>query len=118
MGQIIKMGQITFAPGEDEERIMEIALEKGADDVVINEDKSIDVIVQPEEFLKVKKSMLELGLKPVQADIAMTAKTEVAVSDKETAEKIVRLTDMLEDLDDVQEVFSNADIPEEILAEL
>ena len=113
-----KMGQITFAPGEDEERIMEIALEKGADDVVINEDKSIDVIVQPEEFLKVKKSILEIGLKPVQADIVMTATTEVAVSDKDTAEKIIRLTDMLEDLDDVQEVYSNADIAEELLAEL
>ena len=112
------MGQITFAPGEDEERIMEIALEKGADDVVINEDKSIDVIVQPEEFLKVKKSILEIGLKPVQADIVMTATTEVAVSDKDTAEKIIRLTDMLEDLDDVQEVYSNADIAEELLAEL
>ena len=113
-----QMGQITFAPGEDEERIMEIALEKGADDVVINDDKSIDVTTKPEDFLKVKKSMLELGLKPVQADITMTAKTHVGVDDKETAEKIIRLTDTLEDLDDVQEVYSNADIAEQLLTEL
>lgn len=113
-----KTGQITFAPGEDEERIMEIALEKGAEDVVINDDKSIDVMTGPEDFLKVKKSMLEIGLKPVQADITMTAKTQVAIDDKDTAEKIVRLTDALEDLDDVQEVYSNADIAEELLTEL
>lgn len=110
-----KTGQITFAPGSDEERVMEIALEKGAEDVIVYEDKSIDVTTKPEDFLNIKNAMLALGLQPVQAEITQIATTNIAISDKETAEKIIRLTDMLEDLDDVQEVFSNADIDEEIL---
>lgn len=113
-----KTGQITFAPGADEERVMEIALEKGAEDVVVNDDKSIDVTTRPEDFLHIKKAMLAIGLEPVQAEITMAASTQVEISDKDTAEKIVRLTDMLEDLDDVQAVYSNADIVEKVLAEL
>lgn len=113
-----QIGQITFAPGSDEERVMEMALEAGAEDVIINEDKSIDVTTSPETFLTVRNAMLRDGLEPVQAEVTLAASTNVPISDKETAEKIIRLTDMLEDLDDVQEVYSNADINEEVLAEI
>ncbi|MCD6039130.1 MAG: putative transcriptional regulatory protein [Gammaproteobacteria bacterium] len=113
-----EMGQLTFAPGADEERIMEFALEGGAEDVVVNDDKSIDVTVKPEIFLHLKKAMLGSGLQPAQAEITMAAGLQIAITDKEAAEKIMRLVDMLEDLDDVQEVYTNADVVEEILAEL
>jgi YebC/PmpR family DNA-binding regulatory protein len=110
-----KIGQMTFAPGADEERILELALETGAEDVVINDDKSIDVTIKPEVFPLVKKAMLAAGLQPAQAEITMAATLRVAIIEKEPAEKLVRLIDMLEDLDDVQEVYTNADIEEEAL---
>lgn len=113
-----KTGQLTFAPGTDEERVMDLALEAGADDVIVNDDKSIDLTTSPESFLKVKNAMVAAGLEPVQAEVTMAASTNVPITDKEVAEKIMKLTDMLEDLDDVQEVYSNADITEEVLAEL
>ncbi len=111
-------GQITFAPGANEEKVMDLALEAGADDVVVNDDKSIDVTTSPENFLHVKDMMVKAGLQPVQAEVTLVASTNVPITDKDTAEKITRLVDMLEDLDDVQEVYSNADITEEVLAEL
>lgn len=113
-----KSGQITFAPGADEERVMELALESGADDVIVNDDKSIDVTTQPEDFMTVKRAMTAQNLDPVQAEVTMVASTYVAIQDKELAEKVMRLTDMLEELDDVQEVYTNADIAVEILENL
>jgi YebC/PmpR family DNA-binding regulatory protein len=108
-----KLGQITFAPDSDEERVMEIALETGADDVSVNSDKSIDVTTTPDQFLQVKQAMMAIGLKPVQAEVTFVPVNYVTVEEKELVEKITRLIDMLEDLDDVQEVFSNADVVEE-----
>lgn len=110
-----KVGQIFFAPGTDEEKVMEIALEAGANDVIVHDDKSIEVTTSPDLFLPVKDAMTKVGLKPEQADVTMSADVNVAVDDKETAEKILRLSDMLEELDDVQEVYSNADIAESLL---
>jgi YebC/PmpR family DNA-binding regulatory protein len=111
-------GQLTFAPGANEERVMEIALETGADDVNVNDDKSIEVITQPEVFHKVKEAMVAAGFQPEHAEITLAATTNVPVDDSETAEKIIRLSDMLEDLDDVQEVYSNANISEELMGQL
>jgi YebC/PmpR family DNA-binding regulatory protein len=113
-----KTGQMTFAPGADEERIMDIALESGAEDVVVNDDKSIDVTTKPEHFVTIKEAMSAIGLMPAVAEVTMTASLQISITDKEIAEKIIKLTDMLEDLDDVQEVFTNADIAEEVLAVL
>ena len=113
-----KLGQLTFAPGADEERIMEIALEAGAEDVVVNNDKSIEVTTTPDAFLHVKTVMLQTGLAPEHAEITFIATMSAAITDKDLAEKFMRLTDMLEDLDDVQEVYSNADIAEEVLEKL
>jgi YebC/PmpR family DNA-binding regulatory protein len=113
-----KTGQLTFAPDVDEERVMELALEKGADDVLVNSDKSIDVTTSPDLFLSIKNAMQQAGLQPTEANVTMVAATNVPITDKETAEKIIRLVEMLEDLDDVQEVYSNADISEQIIAEM
>jgi len=109
-----KLGQLTFAPGSDEERIMELALEIGVDDVIVNDDKSIDVITTPETFLSVKNTLTTAGLEPAQSDIAMIAKTKADIADKETAEKFLKMIDMLEELDDVQEVYSNAQIDDSL----
>lgn len=113
-----KTGQLTFAPGVDEERVMDLALEAGADDVIVNDDKSIDVTTSPDAFLRVKDAMINAGLQPVQAEVTMAAATNVMIDDKDLAEKMVRLNDMLEDLDDVQEVYSNADFAENVLAQM
>jgi transcriptional/translational regulatory protein YebC/TACO1 len=113
-----EMGQITLAPGANEEQIMEIALENGAEDIVVNDDKSIDLTTSPENFLAVKNAIIKTGVKPVHAEVTVAAAVNIQVTDKDVAEKLLRLTDMLEDLDDVQSVYTNADIVEEVLAEL
>lgn len=113
-----KQGQITFAPGVDEERLMELALEAGAEDIIINEDKSADVITTPENFLTIKTFLVKNGIHPAQADVTMLAATNVSITDKEVAESVLDLIDMLEDLDDVQEVYSNADISQDIMTQL
>lgn len=113
-----KQGQLTFAPGTDEERLMEHALELSADDVIVNDDKSIDVITTPESFLAIKQALAQANFQSAEADVTMRAATNVSITDKETAEKVMNLIDTLEDLDDVQSVYSNADIVEEVLNEL
>ena len=110
-----KLGQMTFAPGANEEKIMEIALDTGADDVVVNDDKSIDVVTSPETFAAVKGALTKAGLQPAQASVTMVASIDVAITDKTTAEKVLAMLDVLEDLDDVQEVYSNANVAEEFL---
>lgn len=112
-----KLGQITFAPGADEERLMEVALEVGADDIIVNDDKSIEVTTAAETFLTVKDALLKV-CEPAHAEITMVATLNVPVTDKEIAEKIMRLTDTLEDLEDVQDVYTNADVAEEALGEM
>lgn len=112
-----KVGQLNYAKGSDEERIIEVALEAGAKDVITDEDGSIEVLASPDSFQKVKDSMVAAKLVPEEADIIMRAATNVSV-DLETAEKMLKLIDMLEDLDDVQHVHSNADFSDEIMAKL
>jgi YebC/PmpR family DNA-binding regulatory protein len=112
-----KTGLISFPSGSNEEKIMEIALEAGALDVVNNTDNSIDVTTSPEDFEKIKKIIVDAGLKPEHAEIEMMAGTMIKIEESEAAQKIIQLSDMLEDLDDVQSVHTNADISEEILAE-
>lgn len=108
-----KQGQITFEPGADEEAIMDAALEAGADDVVTNEDESIDVVTAPEEFANVKQALEAEGLESVNAEVAMVPATSVEL-DVDTGTKVMKLIDMLEDLDDVQNVYHNAEIPDEV----
>lgn len=109
-----KIGSLLFEPGVSEDALMEAALEAGADDVLVEEDGSIEVITTPENFMAVKDSLSASGFVPVEAEVTMRASTSAPV-EGETAEKMLKLIDMLEDLDDVQEVHHNAEIPEEAL---
>ncbi|MCB1857583.1 MAG: YebC/PmpR family DNA-binding transcriptional regulator, partial [Gammaproteobacteria bacterium] len=112
-----KQGVISFAPGIDEDTVMEAALDSGAEDVVVNDDGSIDVLTAPDALTAVQEAMAAGGLKPDNAEEIYSAAT-TAQLDRETAEKLLRMVETLEDLDDVQEVYSNADIPEELLESL
>ncbi len=106
------VGVLLYAPDQDEDSIMEAALEAGADDVVVAEDGSIEVLTSAEEYIAVKLAMTEAGFEPEESELTMRAElnTELNVED---AEKVLRLVDLLESSDDVQEVYYNADIPEE-----
>jgi YebC/PmpR family DNA-binding regulatory protein len=110
-------GMLSYPPGCNEERIMEAALEAGAEDVVTNEDGSVDVLTPPADFEKVRQALLADGLQPEQAEVTLRANTHSSLG-MENARKMVKLLEMLEDLDDTQNVYSNADISEEILAQL
>jgi YebC/PmpR family DNA-binding regulatory protein len=110
-------GIISFAAGSDEEAIMDAALEAGAEDVVSNSDGTLEVWTAPEQFEVVSQALQEAGLAPQSAEVTMLADTEVQVS-LDDAEQVVRLVDMLEDLDDVQNVYTNADFSDEVLANL
>lgn len=112
-----KLGVLSFSSDCDEDTIMEAALEAGADDVVTLDDGSIEVQTAVESFLDVKQAMIDAGLEPDMAENTMQASTEVSL-DGEDAEKIMRLVDMLEDLDDVQNVYTNADFSDEAMAQL
>jgi YebC/PmpR family DNA-binding regulatory protein len=107
-----KMGVLNFEPGTPEETLMEIALEAGADDVISEEDGSIEVHTAPEAYADVLAAMEAAGYEPAAAEVTMRASTEVEV-DVDTGRKVLRLLDVLEDLDDTQDVYSNADIPDE-----
>ncbi|HEB78685.1 MAG TPA: YebC/PmpR family DNA-binding transcriptional regulator, partial [Methylothermaceae bacterium] len=104
-----KTGVINFPAGSDEDAIMEAALEAGAEDVATHDDGSIEVLTAPEEFEAVKQALEAAGLQPESAEVTMRASTSVTLNAAD-AEKMVRLLERLEDLDDVQQVYSNADI--------
>ncbi|HYQ92361.1 MAG TPA: YebC/PmpR family DNA-binding transcriptional regulator [Candidatus Competibacteraceae bacterium] len=110
-------GVLNYPAGCNEERLMEVALEAGANDVVTNEDGSIEVLTKPAEFEAVKRAMLEAGLEPEAAEVTMRASSSSSL-DIDNARKMVKLLEMLEDLDDTQNVYSNADIAEDILAQI
>lgn len=112
-----KKGVISYAPGADEDAIMEVALEVGADDIVDNDDESVDVYTTVEDFEAVRNGLQAAGHEPDNAEITYEADTKTTL-DQDMAEKVLRIVDVLEDLDDVQEVYTNADIDEETLAVL
>jgi len=112
-----KVGLISFASGLDEDTVMEVALDGGADDIITNDDGSIEVITEPDSFVDTKDALIAGGLEPENAEITMRPSTSCDL-DKKGAESMLKLLDVLEDLDDVQKVYSNAEIPDEVLAEL
>jgi len=112
-----KVGQLLFAPGSGEDAVMEAAIEAGAEDVLVDTDGSIEVLTAPDEFETVRDAMAAAGLEAESAQVTMRASTSAELGVKE-AGSMVKLLDTLEDLDDVQEVYSNADISEDVLAEL
>ncbi|MEJ2345062.1 MAG: YebC/PmpR family DNA-binding transcriptional regulator [Gammaproteobacteria bacterium] len=112
-----KNGVLSYPPDSDEERVMEAALEAGAEDVVSNDDGSLDVVTSPEEFMEVRDAMTAAGLSPAHAEVTMRASTSVDL-ELDDAQSVVKLVDMLEELDDVQHVYSNADFSDEVMAQL
>jgi YebC/PmpR family DNA-binding regulatory protein len=115
--QFSEQGVLSYPAGRDEDRIMEVAIEAGADDVVSYPDGSVDVLTAPAAFSRVKDAMTAAGLEPEQAEVTQRAASNITLG-FEDAQKMVKLLDMLEDLDDTQNVYSNADIPDDVLAKL
>ena len=112
-----RKGQITFGPGTDEDAVMEVALEVGAEDVESYDDGSLDVTTAWEDLATVKSALEQADLTPEESEITMIASITVPV-DAAGAEQIMAMVDSLEDLDDVQNVYTNVDIPEDVLASL
>lgn len=111
-----KRGVLWFPAGADEEKITEVAIEAGADDIVVYpEDGSIDVLTAPDAFAAVKAAMDAAGLTAGQAEVTFRADNNIAVAG-ETAQQVVKLLNWLEDMDDVQNVYSNADLGEDAYA--
>lgn len=112
-----KTGVISYDSDTDEDTLMELALEAGADDVVTHEDGSMDVFTSPDAFGQVKDALDSGALESVNAEVTMVASTKAEL-DADTAEKFLRLIDNLEDHDDVQEVYHNADISDDVMEAL
>ncbi|MDG4562940.1 MAG: YebC/PmpR family DNA-binding transcriptional regulator [Candidatus Competibacter sp.] len=115
--QFVEQGVLSYPAGSDEDRLMEVAIEAGADDVVSYEDGSVDVLTSPAAFQEVKQAMTAAGLEPEAAEVTQRAGSSTTLG-FEDAQKMVKLLEMLEDLDDTQNVYSNADISDDILAKL
>jgi YebC/PmpR family DNA-binding regulatory protein len=112
-----KVGILSFPETVDEDAVMEVAMEAGAEDIVTHEDGTVDVMTSADDYLTVKEAMVAAGFEPESSEVTMDAdnKTEL---DVKGAEKMLRLIDVLEDLDDIQDVYSNADISAEVLEQV
>ena len=107
--QFKHQGQLIFAPGTNEDQVMEIALEAGAEDVITDEEGAIEVLTAPGDFEAVKKALQAAGLSPEMAEVTMRAENTIAL-EGDDAERMQKLLDVLEDLDDVQNVYHNAEL--------
>ncbi len=107
--QFKNVGQLILAPGTSEDKVMEVALDAGAEDVLADEDGAIEVITAPADFEKVKNALEAAGLKPEMAEVTMRPENTIELTGDDAA-KMQKLLDVLEDLDDVQDVFHNASI--------
>lgn len=112
-----KKGSIVLPAGSDEEQALDVALEAGADDMQALDDGSLEVITSPESFGAVKDALEKAGLSIESSEVSMVASTE-AEMDLETAQTLLKLVDHLEDLDDVQNVYSNASISDAVMSQL
>jgi len=104
-------GQLVFAPGTSEDKVMEVALEAGAEDVISDEDGAVEVLTAAPDFEAIKAALEAAGLKPEVAEVTMRAENEIELAGEDAA-RMQKLLDVLEDLDDVQEVYHNALIEE------
>ena len=111
------VGLLSYSAESDEDQVMEAAIEAGAEDVIVDDDSSIEVLTAPTEFETVRDQMRGAGLTPENAELTMRASTS-ATLDADAASTMLKLLDALEDIDDVQSVYSNADISDDILAAL
>ena len=107
--QFKNVGQIVFAPGASEDKVMEVALEAGADDVITDEAGAIEVLTEPGAFEAVRDALTAAGLQPELAEVTMRADSSIDLAG-EDAQKMQKLLDVLEDLDDVQNVYHNANV--------
>ena len=107
--QFKHVGQLIFAPGTDEDKVMEVALEAGAEDVVTDEEGAIEVLTAPGDFEAVKNALQAAGLVADLADVTMRPDVSIAMEGDDAA-RMQKLLDVLEDLDDVQEVYHNAEL--------
>jgi YebC/PmpR family DNA-binding regulatory protein len=108
--QFKHVGQFVFAPGTSEDKVMEVALEAGAEDVMSDDDGAVEVLCAPPDFEKVKEALEKAGLKPDVAEVTMRAENTVELAG-EDALRMQKLLDVIEDLDDTQAVFHNAEMP-------
>jgi len=111
------VGQLLYPSGSDEDGIMEAAIEAGAEDVIVDADHSIEVLTDPSEFETVRDGLVTAGYEPESAELTMRASTNADL-DADAAASMITLLEVLEDLDDVQQVYSNANISDELLAQL
>ncbi|MBT9597834.1 MAG: YebC/PmpR family DNA-binding transcriptional regulator [Vitreoscilla sp.] len=102
-------GQLIFAPGTSEDKVMEVALEAGAEDVVADDDGAIEVLTAPADFEAVKNALEAAGLKPELAEVTMRAENSIELAGDDAA-RMQKLLDVIEDLDDVQDVYHNAEL--------
>ena len=112
-----QVGQLIFPAGSDEDVVMEAAIDAGAEDVIAEEDGSLEVLTSPGDFEQVRDAMIAAGINPEHAQVTMRASTSAEL-DIKAATSMIKMLDMLEGLDDVQEVYSNADISEQVLAQI
>ena len=111
------VGLLSYAPVRDEDALMAAAIEAGAEDVVVDSDKSVEVLTDPSDFESVRDAMCAAGFTPDDVELTMRATISMAL-ELEDASSMLRMIDMLEDLDDVQKVYSNAEISDAVLAQL
>lgn len=111
------VGLLSLASGADEEQVMEVAIDAGAEDVIVNDDGSIDVLTGPADYNKVKDAMEVAGLDLELTEVTLRSSLGTELVEKE-ADSMLKLLETLEDLDDVQNVYSNAEIPDDMLARL
>ena len=107
--QFKHVGQIMFAPGTDEDKVMEVALEAGADDVIADDEGGIEVVTAPGDFEAVRNALQAAGLTPDMAEVTMRPENTIALEGDDAA-RMQKLLDMIEDLDDVQDVYHNAEL--------
>ena len=112
-----QVGQLLYPAGSDEDKVMEAAIESGAEDILVEDDGSIEVLTDPTAFEEVRDGMVAAGLEAESAQVTMRASTNAELGVKE-AGSMIKMLETLEDLDDVQEVYSNADISEDVLEQI
>ncbi len=112
-----QVGLLSFPAGVDEARLMEAALEAGAEDIAVNDDASIDVMTDPRDLTRIRDALAQAGLTPDNAEVSLRSSVSALLAGTDAA-RMMQLMEVLEELDDVQNVYSNADIPAEVLARL
>lgn len=113
-----KRGEMVFPAGTDEDALLEAGIDAGAEDVVAQQDGTLELYTTPEPYMTVKDALVEAGFTPERAEIVMSPSTTVAITDEDIAGQIFKMLEKLEDLDDVQNVYSNVDFSDEVLSSL